>query len=235
MTIAWALLLIFGAVAAALIYPGELSQVSSRLNRSLYDRAARNYDRKWRGRAYHHASVNDAITDFSVAACHRSGVTSVMDLGCGTGRGIRLISKAMPPVVEFTGIDSSASMLDEFETWLQGQDDALKSRVSLTNSDLGTWAQDDSESATFGLVMMLEVGEFLPQFEQVMQRISDITAASGGLILTRPAGLWRYFFPGRMQSREALSELLASGGFEVPMFMKWRSRYELVFCNKKPV
>lgn len=234
MTATWALLLILGAVMAALIYPGELSHVSSRLHRSLYDRAARNYDRKWHGQAYHQAFINDAIVDFSIAACHRSGVTRVIDLGCGTGRGIRLISKAMSPAVQFIGVDSSAAMLDEFEYWLQSQGDALEARVSLTNSDLGTWAQDDDNFATFGLVMMFEVGEFLPQFKEVMHRISDITAAGGGLILTRPAGLWRFFFPGRMQSREALSNLLASGGFEAPTFVKWRSRYELVFCKKKP-
>lgn len=233
MAVAWVLLLVFGAVAVALIYPGELSHVSSRLNRSLYDRAAKKYDLKWRRTAYQKNSINDAIINFSLVACHRSGVARVIDLGCGTGRGTRLISGALPPAVEYTAVDSSAAMLSEFESWLQGQDEALANRTILEKADLGCWAQDNGRSATFGLVMMLEVGEFLPQFENVMQRICDVTAARGGLIMTRPAGLWHYFFPGRKQSREAISGLLIAGGFEAPTFMKWRSRYELVFCKKK--
>ena len=81
---------------------------------------------------------------------------------------------------------------------------------------------------------MLEVGEFVPEFVSVVQRVAKLTADGGGLLLTRPANLWCLFFPGRKQSRNALAELLVSCGFEAPRYMKWRLRYELVFCNKKP-
>lgn len=233
MTIAFFVIVALGIVlVAAFIYPGELSHVSSRLNRKLYDRAARNYDRKWRAEAYRNSSFDRAITDFSVSACRRSGVQRVLDLGCGTGRGIRLIAEKLPPTAEFVGVDSSTAMLGEFETWLQQYREGLADRVTLTNSDLGVWAQEVSGAPKFGLVLLLEVGEFLPKFASVIHRAADITADGGGFILTRPAGYWWLFFPGRMQSRRALSQLLTSSGFASPTFMRWRSRYELVFCQK---
>ena len=218
---------------AILIYPGEMSHVSSRLNRWLYDRAAASYDRKWRSTAYRNPAAQSQIAQFATMSCRRSGIAHALDLGCGSGRGIRLVAEALAPATQFTGIDFSSAMLDEFRNWLREQDGSLEGRVNIVESDLATWAERKNDTERYGLVIMLEVGEFVPKFAEVIRRVADVTAHGGGLILTRPAYLWWLFFPGRRQSRKALSDLLTSLGFEAPTFVDWRSRYELVFSRRR--
>lgn len=218
---------------AILIYPGEMSHVSTRLNRRLYDRAAAKYDRKWRSTAYRNPAVQSQIAQFAAASCQRSGIERVLDLGCGSGRGVQLVSEALTPATKFTGIDFSTAMLDEFRTWLREKGGSLESRVNIVETDLVAWAERKSDTERYGLVLMLEVGEFIPKFVEVIRRVADVTGHGGGLILTRPAYHWWLFFPGRKQSRKALSELLISLGFEEPTFVRWRFRYELVFIKRK--
>jgi SAM-dependent methyltransferase len=233
-TVVWIIVLCLGILIVALIYPGELSHISSRLNRSLYNSAAQTYQRKWRSPAYGDAGIDSSVIDFAKSSCGRSNVFRVLDLGCGTGRGIRMVAESLPGQTVFTGVDSSPAMLDVFRNWLEQQEDSLADRVSLIDAELGDWSVDRQQTTEYGLVMMLEVGEFVPEFVSVVQRIAKLTADGGGLLLTRPAKLWYLFFPGRKQSRNALAELLVSCGFEAPRYMKWRLRYELVFCHKKP-
>lgn len=226
------LILIVLAIVAALVYPGELSQLHPALNRWLYERAAKGYERKWERNAYRDAGADRFLTDFGREALERSGVYRVLDLGCGTGRGIRLLARTLPTHTRFTAVDHSPRMLEMCEQRLREQE--LADRVALVQRDLGDWARDDEVDETFGLVLLLETGEFLPEFARVIHRIAAIVAPGGGLILTRPAGLWQLFFPGRSQSAAAIETLLTSAGFDKPERRQWRGRYELLRARKRP-
>ena len=161
-----------------------------------------------------------------------SGISRVLDLGCGTGRGIRLIAASLPANTQLTGIDFSGEMLRRFAAWVGQQDPQLQGRIRLVERDLGQWAHDRADVAPFGLVLMLEVGEFLPDFHLVLRRVAEIVEPGGGLIMTRPAGLWSWFFIHRHQSRQRLARLLVSNGFDEPEFLPWRSRYEILFASR---
>jgi SAM-dependent methyltransferase len=218
-------------VFAALVYPGELSQLSPRLNRWLYDRAATGYEHKWATGPYRSPELNARVEAFARSSLAVSEVHAVLDLGCGTGRGIRLVFGALPADTRFVGVDYSGQMLTQFRQWLV-QDKDLGARVEIIERDLGDWL-GDGDDRNFGLVMMLEVGEFLPAFPAVLRNVAAKLASGGGLLMTRPAGAWCWFFPRRGQSRRSLTASLLASGFDAPQFLPWRSRYELVFASKR--
>ncbi len=224
--------LLLAVVLVCLIYPGELSYVSPRLNRWLYDKSAGNYDQKWRAAAYRDPAIQNRILQFARHSIESSGIGNVLDLGCGTGRGIRLVSPALPVATRYTGIDYSPTMIRSFRDWVDSQGPLLSQRIDLIEEDLAQWSERDHGQGTFGLVLMLEAGEFVPNFSQVLRRVSEVLATNGGLLMTRPAFFWHWFFPGRIQSRRLLTRHLVSLGFAEQEFVAWRARYELVFCKR---
>jgi SAM-dependent methyltransferase len=226
------LVLVAIAVFAVLIYPGELSHISSSLNRRLYDRAAANYERKWASEAYRDVETRTALQSFCIDAIVTSHVERVLDLGCGTGRAVRLLADELPATTQFEAIDFSGAMLERFREWLAGQDQALRDRVKIKERNLSEWADDSPGSGQAGVVLLLEVGEFLSDFESVIKAIASIVAPGGGLLMTRPARMWWMLFAHRHQSRRGLERLLAQVGFGEVSFRPWRSRYELVFARK---
>lgn len=130
------------------------------------------------------------------------------------------------------GVDQSAGMLDHFRAWLAGGPADTAQRVEIRHESLARWAANPGPE-TYGLVLMLEVGEFLPNFTEVMGRALNLLAPGGGLVMTRPAGAWWLCFPRRKQSRQALAALLRSHGMTRVEFRPWRSRYELVFAVRQ--
>jgi SAM-dependent methyltransferase len=228
--------LLIGGVAvllfAVLVYPGELTLFGPRANRWLYNRSAVNYQAKWNTPAYQDKAIIERILGHVQESISSSGVNAVLDLGCGTGRGIRLSGGALPPNTVYTGIDFSSEMLEQFRDWLSNEGSAVAPQVQLVEAELGKWASQD-DHPNYGLVFMLEVAEFLPSFVAVLERLSSLVPPGGGLVMTRPAKLWWLFFPRRHQSRRALSRLLVAGGFEKTQFIPWRGRYELVLARKK--
>ena len=214
-----------------MIYPGELSHLSSSLNRRLYDKAAAKYERKWASEAYRDPDTRAAIESFCRDSLAASGTEHVLDLGCGTGRAVRLLAETLPDTAAYEAVDFSEPMLEKFREWLDGQDQGLRDRVRIVQQDLSEWASEAQASA--GLAILLEVGEFLPEFENVVRAIGKNVAPRGGLLMTRPAGAWWLFFAHRQQSRRSLERLLQSSGFDNVRFRPWRSRYELVFASKK--
>lgn len=219
-------------ILAPLVYPGELSHLGPGLNRWLYDRAARRYERKWQSRAYRDSPVRGEITTFAADALLRSGSGAVLDLGCGTGRGTRLVAECLPSSTEFTAIDFSPAMLRVFGAWLEREAPDLRRRVTLLEADLAAWLEGDAAKGSYGLVLMLEVGEFVPRFAEVLAEAGRLIPSGGGLVATRPAGIWSIFFPGRAQTRSALTRLLQRAGFAEPRYVKWRARYEIVLARK---
>jgi SAM-dependent methyltransferase len=219
-------------VLAPLVYPGELSHLGPGLNRWLYEHAARRYERKWQSTAYRDSPVRREITTFAEEALLGSGSGEVLDLGCGTGRGTRLVAERLPLSTNFTAIDFSPAMLRIFGAWLHSEAPELRRRVTLHEADLAAWAEGDAAKGAYGLVLMLEVGEFVPRFAEVLTEAGRLIPSGGGLIATRPAGIWSIFFPGRAQTRSALTRLLQRAGFAEPRYVKWRARYEIVLARK---
>jgi SAM-dependent methyltransferase len=231
--LAWAVgaLLLAGLVVS--IYPGELSYISGPLHRWLYDRGARWYERKWRGAAYRDQRFIDHIVRHARRSCAVSGSYEVLDLGCGTGRATRIAASVLPDQSTFVAVDFAPAMLTQLRTWLVTEADGrLRDRVELVHSDIGRWLRSESKPGRFSLVFLLEVAEFLPKLPDVLRQSAFLTAAGGGLVMTRPAGPWHLFFPGRHQSRAALGRLLTQAGFGRVRFIDWRSRYELVLADR---
>ena len=219
------------AVFAALIYPGELS-LSPRMNRWLYDRSAQNYQDKWRAPAYAECSHQAGIDRHIERCLAATGINAVLDLGCGTGRAIRLSRTVLESDIRYTGIDFSGAMLAQFQSWLDCSDSGLVRRVHLEQCELGQWASRP-DHPHYGVVFLLEVGEFLPSLVKVIETVGRVLPPGGGLVMTRPAHFWWMFFPKRRQSRRALARLLVSAGFERPRFIPWRFRYEYVLATKR--
>lgn len=216
---------------ALLVYPGELSQLSVGSNRWLYDCSSRTYERKWRAEAYRCDKTRMRLLDYARSALQRTGVNQILDVGCGTGRGIRLALGGLGDDVCCTGIDFSAGMLAQLRNWLNTDGAPYSRRVQLIERELGDWSRGEIKER-FGVVFFLEVGEFLPKFAAVLSGIADVTVPGGGIIMTRPAGIWWTFFPGRQQSRNRIKKLLVELGYEDVEFVAWRCRYELVFGRK---
>lgn len=226
-------LLVAAIVLALLIYPGELSHVNTALNRWLYDRGAADYERKWNSAAYQAPQYADRIKDFARSAVSNNDAPTVLDLGCGTGAGIRLVLEVLPDTTHFVGVDFSAQMLRRFQAWIDTQSDGVRRRIDLVECDLASWSNSEAEKKKFDLLLLLEVGEFVPGFEKLLRRASKLVVAGGGLIMTRPAAPWSWVFLRRFQSRQRLTRLLVDCGFDAPEIVPWRSRYELLFACRK--
>ena len=224
--------IIAAIVFALLIYPGEFSHVSTKLNRWFYDRGAADYERKWASDAYHSPRHADAIRSFANRVVIESDVKSVLDLGCGTGRGIRILHDALPANTNFVGVDYSVQMLNRFREWIAMQDDDLQRRIDVVDCNLEDWPADNSVEEKFGLVLLLEVGEFVPGFESMLRAAANAVSPGGGLIMTRPAAPWSWVFLRRSQSRRCLRRLMVDCGLQEPEIMPWRSRYELLFTGR---
>lgn len=217
---------------AAMVYPGELSQFGPLANRWLYNRAAQTYQDKWQSPTYQCQDHRDKIIEHVMAGIATSGINSVLDLGCGTGRGVRLTIGALDTETHYTGVDFSAEMLARFRAWLATQGQDIAARVHLLESEVGQWATT-GDDAQYGAVFLLEVGEFLPDFIRVIEQLANRVAPGGALVMTRPAHFWWLFFPGRRQSRRALAQLLESAGFERPRYIPWRFRYEILLSRRR--
>lgn len=216
---------------ALLTYPTEWSYLSSAANRWLYNRSAHSYEKKWERKAYVDPHFDDMIRYHVARGLAQSGVNHVLDLGCGTGRGIRLLAPALPQDTQYSLVDFSPAMLQQLQEWLNSAGTDLATRACVSEQDLGNWS-GQAPRELYGAVLLLEVGEFLPRFRQLIAQLGRVTSPSGSLLMTRPAGLWHLCFPGRGQSRKKLSGLLEAAGFETPLFLPWRGRYELVFSRK---
>ena len=167
-----------GVLAALLlVYPGELSYLSPRLCRWLYDRAADGYEKKWSNAPYESLAFRQMIREFAYSSVTSSEVHRVADLGCGTGAGTRWLEDALPSDTEFVAVDFSPRMLERFRLWTEKQGPELRDRIQMTCGDLRAWARS-ARGHHFGLVVLLEVGEFVPGFERLL-------GAGGRVLRTR--------------------------------------------------
>jgi len=225
----WLALALPALVAMLALYPAELSWLSTRGTRWLYDRAATSYNKKWQ---HHDYQPNDAL--IQRAAKEVAGITprpTVLDLGCGSGRATQVAAYSLGIAATYTAVDFSPRMLAQLALQQRGDGALANYDITLVQSDILPWLQN--QGACYDLVLCMEVGEFLPQFGTVLELLGKRCNAGARLVMTRPAGYWHYFFPGRRQSRGRLKATLEAAGFVDIHFRAWRSRYELLSCRRR--
>lgn len=222
----WLVLAASAAAVIAALYPAELSWVSARGTRWLYNRGASTYEGKWRRHDYR---PYDKLVTQSALAVAGAQQPRVLDLGTGTGRALLLAIQALGARAQYTAVDFSTEMLARLQSKLESvPGDALD--IALSDQDLRGWLA--TQSNQYDLIMCMEVGEFVADFPGVLDAAGRIARPGARLVMTRPAGLWSLFFPKRCQSRKGMAEKLAQCGFAQIEFSPWRRRYELVSCVK---
>ena len=251
------LLLILGCSAllwvAFAIYPGELSWLGTGLTKRLYDRAAPHYEKKWLRHNYQ--SYDDAIAGGLALADTSIDLDdlAMLDLCTGTGRAV-VVALAQPKApAKIDAVDFSSEMLARLRARLaqplvdgvaegsppnhEGSVDGVgrygASNVALHCADVARWLT--SVEGRYGLVTLMEAGEFIPQFDEVMRAASRVIAPRGVLVLTYPAFPFGLFFPGRCQTPRALARLLSSLDFEEIEDVPWRRRYRIAIWQRRMV
>jgi SAM-dependent methyltransferase len=228
-TCALVILAILAALLVVLsIYPGEFSWVSTRANRWLYDRGAATYEDKWQRHDY--GAYAAIIADAAQSLEHEERPLQVLDLACGTGRATLFAAQYLPPTTRFTAVDYSRGMLEVFQSSVARSSRLDASDITWVECELAAWLDQCEQS--FDLVLFMEAAEFVPGFSQLPAKIHSVCAPGAQLVMTRPAGLWGWMFPGRHQTRRALAACLGSAGFAQVRFVPWRSRYELLAAHR---
>ena len=215
-------------VLALAIYPGELSWLAPGGNRWLYDRGASSYEGKWQRHDY--GPYKSLVSESAAAVTHLGERVRVADLACGTGIATRTASRHLPGDTEYVGVDYSSRMLQRFQSHIDDCPALGALDLTLVCEDLETWLR--TIPGRFQLVMLMEASEFLPSFPDSLPFLGRVCEPGGRLIMTRPAGFWSCFFPGRQQSRRALGRSLRDAGFVDIRFIPWRGRYELVSATR---
>ena len=235
------------------IYPGELSWLGTGLTKRLYDRAAPHYEKKWLRHNYQ--PYDDAIAGGLARAIANTSIDlddlAMLDLCTGTGRAVAVAVVQPKAPAKVDAVDFSPEMLAQLRARLtRSLDDGVSearladhgdsvhgvgrhgaTEVAVHCADVARWLT--SVEGRYGLVTLMEAGEFIPQFCEVMHSVSRVTAPRGLLVLTYPAWPFAWFFPGRCQTRRALARLLSSLGFEEIEDVPWRRRYRIATWQRR--
>jgi SAM-dependent methyltransferase len=210
------------------LYPAELSWFGGRGTRWLYDRAAHRYEEKWARHDY--GPYDEAVRLAAREVLAQCSQPRVLDLGCGSGRALLQAAQVLGDEATYTAVDFSAGMLAGLRARIAADTGLASCAVELVQADIGTWTAAATESSN--LVLCMEVGEFLPDFQRVLSRIGDLCAPGGRLVMTRPAGGWSLFFPARRQRRQTLLASLSAAGFDDCQVLPWRGRYEILVASR---
>jgi SAM-dependent methyltransferase len=225
--------IVIALVIALAIYPGELSWLSTRGTRWLYDRAAENYERK---HARHDYAAYDAFIARAATAllsAQKNKQLQVLDLGCGTGRATLAASAVLGDAAHYTAVDFSPAMLEVFRAHPNSQRLQDSGALNIQACDVLQWLEsNDAKTRRYELILLMELGEFLPGFPRVLTQLEPLGADGATLVMTRPAGIWAWCFPGRAQRRSGLSAALAKANYRIDEIRPWRGRYELLRCSR---
>lgn len=216
------------AAALLLVYPGELSQLSRRWHRWLYDTAARRYEKKWLHRGYQDTGLDTRIRAHARQGLHRCTSRVIVDLGCGTGRAIDLLQPVLDPDCFYLGMDFSPKMLALARVRLQ----ASQLNGALIEMDLARFRGEESLKQKAAVVVMLEVSEFVTDFPALIKEVAQWSETGASLVLSRPAGWFAYAFPGRSQTRDRFTRVLQQAGFSDIQVLSWRWRYEIILATR---
>lgn len=218
--------LVSALVLVLAVYPGELSWFSKGGTRWLYNRSAASYGLKWQRHDYQ--LYDELIAQAARAAAANTTRPNVLDLGCGSGRALGVAARTLGSAATYTAVDFSPEMLAQCRRRASA---LAQCDITLVEADIATWLRQ--QSAHYDLVLCMEVGEFLPEFGTVLKLLGQCCRAGAPLVMTRPAGRWHHFFPGRGQCRRQLQSALTAAGFVDTRFHPWRSRYECLSCRRE--
>ncbi|MDX1917525.1 MAG: class I SAM-dependent methyltransferase [Candidatus Caenarcaniphilales bacterium] len=229
----WGILIGFGLIFLALIWLigfGEFSYLSAGLIRGLYNSFALIYDLKWlSSEAYRSKTRQESLFLEPLRRAYKSDQHRHVDLACGTGRLSLILLSAEWYRGSVEAIDFSRGMLAKFRSKLADIPKLDRSRLSITELDLKDW---QAMPESFDSISLLEVGEFLPFFTELISKVGKALKPNGLFLLTKPPEFMAWAYPGRAQTNQDLMELLTQEGFHQVKIHPWTSRYDVVWAWK---
>lgn len=214
------------AVVAFILYwqliIAEGAYLGARTVAFLYDVVARRYNRiKQFNPADDAYFFGDPLTGWLA----NTSRPRVLDVATGTGR-VPLTLLANP---EFAGtivaVDLARRMLREAMHALRG----YSSRVAVSRQDGQRLAFPD---AAFDAVCSLEALEFMPDPKAALAECARVLKPGGILMVTRRAGAWARWMPGRAPSRDIFKAQVEALGMWNVRVQTWQVDYDLVWAVK---
>lgn len=226
--VGWVLFTLF---LAWLVGFTELSYFGNKGLKFLYNFCAPAYNIKWVNPKY---SSKQLIQELFLEPLKRSlaenSSVRLLDLACGTGRMSLMVLSQDWFEGEIDSIDFSEGMLSKFRKELDLLDEKQRLRCNIHQLNLLDWKADTNEK--YNVVTLMEVGEFLPNFVELIPEITKSIKANGFLLLTKPPDWMASFYPGRKQTERQLKQLLKDNGFRKITIKPWTNRYEVVWAQK---
>jgi ubiquinone/menaquinone biosynthesis C-methylase UbiE len=146
----------------------------------------------------------------------------ILDVGTGTGRLPITLLRQPTFRGQIVAIDDSTRMLRDAVRKLESHRDRVwlihRSAMSLPFAD-----------SSFDAVTALEMLEFTPNPQKVLQEMIRVLAPDGYLITTRRRGRDAMLIPGKTHSVESFSELLSSLHITEIRIEAWQLDYDLVW------
>lgn len=209
----------------------EFSYLSPRIIKALYNFFAPAYRFKWLSPFYTSQDLQERLfLQPLMQPLEGKKDAVVLDLACGSGRLSLKLLEQNAFVGRIEAIDFSEGMLQQFKSALKGLSEEKIKRLNIVQADLSAW---EDNGQTFDAIMLCEVGEFLPNFPQLVEQISLSLKPNGLFLLTKPPEwlAWMYF--GRKQTTKELSELFRTNNFSEPQIFSWTPRYDVVHVWKR--
>jgi SAM-dependent methyltransferase len=209
----------------------ELSYLpGSTLTIWLYDRLAPLYPRKTSVSAYLDAGTQERTLLAPLRSlCEKRPHPLIVDIGCGNGRAALLLIRQPWFDGRIVALDLSEAMLSQFRAARDRLPAAQRERIEIRRADAVEFA---GETAPVDGCLLLEVGEFIPRFQQLVRGIAARLVPGGLFIVTRPPFPYSLLFPFRAQSSRGINRLLREAGLERTATIPWRRRYEFVHARR---
>ncbi len=197
----------------------------------LYNCFSSVYNFKWQSKSYSSEETTEQLFLKPLQqALKESEESQMLDLACGTGRMSLMILNSNWFKGTIQAFDFSEGMLKIFRGKVLALGEEKQNRIALFEQDLSKWKT--KQTAQFNVVTLTEAGEFLPNFKQIVENVSQSLKPGGLFLLTKPPDFMTWAYPGRAQSSNELKELLTQNGFENIQIHKWTRRYEVVWAFK---
>ncbi|MFN5538984.1 MAG: class I SAM-dependent methyltransferase [Candidatus Melainabacteria bacterium] len=213
----------------------EFSYLGSKGIKGLYDLFSGIYEWKWIEKEYRSPEITENLFLRPIREIleHKTNV-QVLDLACGSGRMSLMLLDQNWFEGQIKAIDLSDGMLKKFKQSLEKTLGKID-KVSIEKMNLADWPSQENETGEdekYDLVTMMEVGEFLPNFIQIVKQAAKAIKPKGLFLLTKPPDYMSMAYPGRKQSKAELKGLLTNCGFQKVEIIPWTSRYEVVYAWK---
>ncbi len=213
----------------------ELSYISSKGIKFLYNIFSRIYELKWKlDKTYLNKEINNRL--FIKPILDSSGQESTskfIDLACGTGRLSLLLLECTDFKGQIEAYDISSGMLDIFKKHIDKLDIKEKNRIKIFQADLIKWKCSEENKNSCSAIAITEAGEFLSNFPELIEEIYKILKPNALFLLTKPVERIAWTFFGRKQSKNQIIKLLEEKGFINIQIYSWTSHYDVIHCYKK--